>query len=169
MADTQKPQPAQTDAAASTAPELNDKDFQVVLNALLAAYQPVFEQQLNLIKNPQELQKQVQAGQPTCAQEFAEAYALFQKFFTEDVAQRLLPAQARELLGPIDQWRWCYQHIICCLVFGWLVCRWPRTFRGYAYYLYEYWKCVRQVIGSPVNDPPTEEQRRDFDTLVNIL
>src|ERR1035437_217214 len=168
MADKEKPQPPQADAVAPAAPELNNPDFQVALKALLAAYQPVLEQQLNLIKNPQELQKQVQTSR-TCADEFAEAYALFQKFFTEDVAQRLLPAQARELLGPIDQWRWCYQHIICCIVFGWLVCRWPRTFRGYAYYLYEYWKCVRQVIGNPVNDPPTEEQRRDFETLVNIL
>ena len=57
----------------------------------MAAYQPIFEQQLNLIKNPQELQKQMQTGQSSCAQEFAEAHALFQKFFTEDVAQRLLP------------------------------------------------------------------------------
>src|SRR5271154_44865 len=169
MADKRTPQSSQAGAAAPAAGELNNADLQYVLKALLAAYQPVLEQQLALIKNPQELQKQEQANQTTCADEFAEAYALFRKFLTEDVAQRLLPAQARELLGPIDQWRWCYEHILCCLVFGWLVCRWPRTFRGYAYYLYEYWKCVRQVIGSPVNDPPTEEQRRDFDTLVNIL
>lgn len=169
MADKEKPQPAQTDTAAPAAAELNNPDFQDALKSLLAAYQPIFEQQLNLIKNPQELQKQMQTGQSSCAQEFAEAHALFQKFFTEDVAQRLLPPQARELLGNIEQWRWCYQHIICCLVFGWLVCRWPRTFRGYAYYLYEFWKCVRQVIGNPVSDPPTAEQRRDFDTLVRIL
>jgi len=169
MADKEKPQPPQKDAAAPADLELNNPDFQFALKALLAAYQPVFEQQLSLIKNPQELQKQIDARQRSCADEFAEAYALFEKFLTEDVAQRLLPAQARELLGPIDKWRWCYRHIICCLVFGWLVCRWPRTFRGYAYYLYEYWKCVRQVIGNPVSDPPTAEQRREFDTLVKIL
>lgn len=169
MADKEKPQPPQTNTAAPAAAELNNPDFQVALKSLLATYQPIFEQQLNLVKNPQELQKQLQTGQPSCAQEFAEAYALFEKFFTEDVAQRLLPPQARELLGNVEQWRWCYQHIICCLVFGWLVCRWPRTFRGYAYYLYEFWKCVRQVIGNPVSDPPTAEQRRDFDILVNIL
>jgi hypothetical protein len=169
MADKEKPKTPPTDAAASAAPELNNPDFQVALKSLLAAYQPIFEQQLNLVKDPQELQKQVQTGQPTAAEEFAEAHALFQKFFTEDVAQRLLPAQAREVLGPIEQWRWCYEHIICCFVFGWLVCRWPRTFRGYAYYLYEFWKCVRQVIGNPVSNPPTEEERRDFDTLVKIL
>ncbi|MGA7555350.1 MAG: hypothetical protein WA657_05415 [Candidatus Acidiferrales bacterium] len=169
MPDKKKSQKSQADAVTPSVPELNDADFQYALKALLAAYQPVLEQQLSLIKNPQELQKQVQASQATCADEFAEANALFQKFLAEDVAQKLLPAQARELLGPIEQWRWCYEHIICCLVFGWLLCRWPRTFRGYAYYLYEYWKCVRQVIGNPVNDPPTAEQKQDFETLVKIL
>ena len=164
MADHEEHKAAQTDT-----PDFNNPDFQAALHALLAAYQPVLEQQLELIRNPQELQKQVQASHASCAQEFAEAYAFFQKFLTVDTAERLLPAQARELLGPIEQWRWCYQHIICCLVFGWLVCRWPRTFRGYAYYLYEYWKCVRQVIGTPVSDPPTADQRRDFETLVEIL
>ena len=153
--------------AGTTATE--SEDFQFGLRALLAAYQPVLEQQLNLIANPQELQRQVQTSRQTCAEEFAEAYALFEKFFTEDVAQRLLPAQGRELLGPIDQWRWCFLHIRCCLVLGWLVCRWPRTFRGFAYYLYEYWRCVRQIIGNPVSDPPTAEQRRDFETLVKVL
>jgi hypothetical protein len=145
------------------------EDLQFVQQALLAAYQPVLQQQLNLIANPQELQKQLQAGPPTCAEEFAEAYALFEKFLTVEVAQRLLPPQARELLGPIEQWQWCLFHIRCCLVFGWLACRWPRTFKGFAYYLYEYWKCVRQTIGNPVADPPTAEQRQDFETLVGIL
>ncbi len=151
-------------------PDFNDQDFQAGLNALLAVYQPILEQQLNLAKNTDELQKQTQAeSSRTCAQEFEEAYAMFSKFLNEDTAVRLLPPQARELLGPIEQWRWCLQHIICCLVFGWLVCRWPRTFRGYAYYLYEFWRCVRQVIGNPVHEPPTEEERRDFDILVKVL
>src|SRR5258708_39933773 len=118
MADKEKPQPPQKDAAAPATPELNNPDFQFALKALLAAYQPVFEQQLSLIKNPQELQKQVQTSERSCADEFAEAYALFEKFLTEYVAKRLLPAQAREMLGPIDQWRWCYRQILCCLVFG---------------------------------------------------
>jgi hypothetical protein len=170
MADKEKPQPPRTDVEATTAAELNNPDLQSALKALLAVYQPVFEQQLNLTKNPDELQKQAQAiSTRTCAQEFEEAYSMFGKFLNEDTAMRLLPAQAREILGPVEQWRWCLQHILCCLVFGWLVCRWPRTFRGYAYYLYEFWRCVRQVIGTPVNDPPTAEQRRDFETLVNIL
>jgi hypothetical protein len=84
---------------------LESEDSQFVLRALLAAYQPIIEQQLNLIANPQELQRRVQAGRQTCAEEFAEAYALFEKFLTEEVAQRLLPPQARELLGPIEGWR----------------------------------------------------------------
>ncbi len=152
------------------AADFSNPDFQAALNALLAVYQPILEQQLNLAKNPSELQKEAQAeASRSCADEFKEAYAIFGKFLNEDTATRLLPPQAKELLGPIDQWRWCLQHILCCIVFGWLVCRWPRTFKGYAYYLYEFWKCVRQVIGNPVSDPPAEDQRRDFETLVNIL
>jgi hypothetical protein len=34
------------------------EDFQFALRAPLAAYQPVLEQQLNLIANPQELERQ---------------------------------------------------------------------------------------------------------------
>jgi len=170
MKDEEKAQPAPAEATAPTPAELNNPDFQAGLRALLAVYQPILEQQLNLAKNPEELQKQAQAiATRTCAQEFEEAYKMFGKFLNEDTAIRLLPPQARELLGPIDRWRWCLQHILCCLVFGWLVCRWPRTFRGYAYYLYEFWRCVREVIGNPISNPPTEEQRRDFDTLVKIL
>ncbi len=170
MPDKEKTQPAESGAGAPSAPQMNNPDFQAALKALVAIYQPILEQQLSLAKNPDELEKQAQVtASRTCADEFKEAYAMFGKFVTEDTAMRLLPVQAKELLGPADQWRWCLQHILCCIVFGWLVCRWPRTFRGYAYYLYEFWKCVRQVIGSPVNDPPTEEQRRDFETLVNIL
>jgi hypothetical protein len=169
MTEKEKPQRPNPAAGLPAMPDLNDQDLQAVLKALLATYQPVLEHQLHLVKNPQELQKQVQASQRNCAEEFAEAYALFEKFLTEDVAQRLLPAQARELLGPVEGWRWCFLHIRCCIVFGWLVCRWPRTFRGFSYYLYEYWKCVRQVIGNPISDPPTAEQRRDFETLVRIL
>lgn len=165
MAEQEKPQRDE----APSASELNNPDFQFALKALLAVYQPVFEEQLELIRNPQQLQTQMQAARPSCAQEFSEAYAHFEKFFTVEVAERLLPAQARELLGPAEQWRWCYQHIICCLVFGWLVCRWPRTFRGFAYYLYEFWKCVRQVVDNPVSDPPTVNERGDFDALVNTL
>jgi hypothetical protein len=159
MADEVKSQPPQT-----------DPDFQFVLEALLSIYQPMLEDQLNLSRDPAALQKQAAAtASRTCAEEFEEAYAMFAKFNTPETALRLLPAQARELLGPVEEWRWCFEHILCCIVFGWLVCRWPRTFRGFAYYLYEYWKCVRQVIGSPVSDPLTADQREDLQTLVKVL
>jgi hypothetical protein len=170
MAEKDKNKPSQKDSAVPGRSEVNDPDFQFAVKTLLAAYQPIFEQQLNLAKNPAELQKQAEAtASRTCAEEFREAYQLFEKFFTDEFAIRILPAQAKELLGPIEEWRWCLRHILCCVVFGWLVCRWPRTFRGFAYYLYEYWKCVRQVIDAPISDPPTAEQREEFQTLVRIL
>ncbi len=82
---------------------------------------------------------------------------------------RSLPPEGRQQLGPIDRWRWCLLHIRCCIIFGWLVCRGPRTFRTFAYYIYRYWICVRQALGTPVATPPTEEQRHDFQTLVQAL
>src|SRR5271154_1361421 len=102
MADKQKPQAPQTDATVPAAPELNNPDFQFVLKALLAAYQPVLEQQLELAKNPEALQKEAQNHPPNCADEFAEADALFRKFFSEDVALRTLPPEGRKQLGPIE-------------------------------------------------------------------
>lgn len=153
----------------STAPELSNPDFQSVLKSLLAAYQPILERQLNLVKNPQELQKEAQGDRPNCADEFAEANALFGKFLTEDVALRLIPEKNRAQIGPIESWRWCLQHIRCCIIFGWLVCRGPRTFKSWAYYVYQYWLCVRQSLDTPVSNPPTEEQRNDFRILIGAL
>jgi hypothetical protein len=167
MPDKNKNQPEPADQP--TAPELNNPDYQNVLKALLAAYQPVLEQQLNLAKNPQQLQKEAQSDPPNCADEFAEADALFGKFLTDDVALRLIPERNRAQLGPIENWRWCLQHIRCCIIFGWLVCRGPRTFKAWAYYVYQYWLCVRQSLGIPVASPPTEEQRADFTTLIGAL
>jgi hypothetical protein len=37
------------------------------------------------------------------------------------------------------------------------------------YYLYRYWLCVRQAVGTPVAQPPTDEERKDFETLVVAL
>ena len=166
MPDKKSPQ---SDDGAPAAPELNNADFQYVLKALLAAYQPILEQQLNLAKNPQELQKEAQGHARNCADEFAEANTLFSKFLNEDVALRLLPEAQRARLGPAESWRWCLQHIRCCVIFGWLVCRGPRTFRAWAYYVYQYWRCVRQILGTPVAEPPTEEQRNDFRILIGSL
>ena len=123
MPDKEKAPPAVTEA--------NNPDLQAALKALLGVYQPILEQQLSLAKNADELQKQAQAAASrTCAEEFAEAYAMFSKFLTEETTSRLLPAKAKELLGPIDQWRWCLQHILCCMVFGWLVMPLAAYFQG---------------------------------------
>ena len=108
MADNKKPQPSQTDTEAPAAAELNNPDFQAVLKALLAVYQPILQQQLSLANDPAELQKEAEAAESrTCAQEFKEAYAMFERFHTEETAIQLLPAQAKELLGPVEEWRWC--------------------------------------------------------------
>src|ERR1700722_7698823 len=164
-----QPKKQSVSADVSNAPEISNPDFQVVLKALLAAYQPILEEQLNLAKNPQQLQKEAQSEPPNCADEFAEANALFGKFLTDDIALRLIPEKNRAQLGPVENWRWCLQHIRCCIIFGWLVCRGPRTFRGWAYYVYQYWLCVRQSLGTPVASPPAEEQRNDFNVLITAL
>lgn len=150
-------------------PEIQNEDFQFVLKALLAAYQPILTQELKLAGDPAELSKAAAAGPPKCADEIARANQVFGAFFTEEVAIRILPPDARKILGPVDQWRWCLQHIRCCIIFGWLVCRGPRNFRAFSYYLYQYWICVRQTLGTPVSSPPTPQQRADFGVLVEEL
>jgi hypothetical protein len=62
-----------------------------------------------------------------------------------------------------------YSHIRCCIIFGWLVCRAPRTFRSFVYYLYKYWICVHQTMGIAVTHPLTAEERQDFETLIQAL
>src|SRR6516164_7788092 len=127
-----------------TGEEIQNPDFQFVLKALLAAYQPVLEQELRLAGDPAALSKSAEAGPPKCEDEIARADQIFAAFFTEEVAQRMLPPEARASLGPVDQWAWCLRHIRCCIIFGWLACRGPRNFRAFSYYLYQYWLCVRQ-------------------------
>ncbi len=163
MSDQEKDRPQEVAA------ETHSEDFQFVLKALLEAYQPILEQQLNLVRNPQELQKEAENSPPNCVDEIAEANRIFGKLFTEEVALRMIPAAQRERLGPIENWRWCLQHLRCCIIFGWLVCRGPRTFRAWAYYAYQYWLCIRESLGTPVSSPPTEAQRQDFRTLVGAL
>jgi hypothetical protein len=149
-------------------PEANDKDFQLVLKELLAAYQPVFEEELKQAKSADKLGEEAFAAR-TCEEEIQLANRIFEPFTSEKVALSYLPAEARKLLGEPERWRWCLLHIRCCLVFGWLVCRGPRTFRSWAYYLNLYWRCVRQVLDTPVSNPLTAEQKKDFEILVNGL
>lgn len=155
--------------SASSTDEFNNPDFQYVLKALLAAYQPVLEQELNRAKDAAGLEKEAQARPPSCEDEIRLGVDIFGKFLTQDVATRMLPAEARTRLGPVDSWQWCLRHLQCCVIFGWLVCRGPRTFRAYSYYLYRYWICVREALGDPVSTPPTSEQRQDFHNLVDAL
>jgi hypothetical protein len=147
----------------------SDKDFEFVLNAFLAAYRPVLERELQLASSAATLAQAAQDHPPTAEDEIKLAQSVFERFFTPEVATRLLPDEGQAVFGKPDQWQWCYRNILCCLVFGWLVCRGPRTFRGFGYYLYQYWRCVREAVGQPVSDPPTADQKRDFATLVRIL
>jgi hypothetical protein len=148
---------------------LSNQDFKFVLDSLAGAYRPILESELRLAESAETLLQGSAAKPPTCDDEIALAQQLFQKFFTPEVATRLLPVEGQKAFGNVDEWELCYRHILCCLVFGWLVCRGPRTFRGFAYYVYQYWICVRQAIGEPVSNPPTIAERRDFSTLVRLL
>ena len=107
MADTQKPGQELPPDAQIRAEELQSEDFQFVLKALLAAYQPVLEEQLKLAGDAAGLSRQAAGGPPNCEAEIALANRIFGAFLTEEVALRTLPAEARKILGPAEQWRWC--------------------------------------------------------------
>ena len=168
MPNPKKPSHAKK-AESSEHDEIHNEEFQFVLKHLLAGYQPVLEEDLKRAKAPEELKKEAEASPPSCEDELAFANRIFDKFVTEGVAMRLLPKEGRKQLGAIESWRWCLQHIRCCIIFGWLVCRGPRTFRAWAYYVYQYWLCMRRSLDTPVADPPTEDQRQDFRTLIEAL
>ena len=118
---------------------------------MLAGYQPILEEELKRAKDPERLKKELLASTPNCEEEMALAQRIFERFSTPELATRLLPPEAQAVVGSIEQSRWCLLHIRCCLIFGWLICRRPRNFRVFVYYLYRYWLCVRQVIGRPVS------------------
>lgn len=150
--------------------EIHNEDFQFLLKQLLSAYQPILEEELERAKAPEQLKKEAEEKPPNCDEELKLANRIFEKFFTEEVAVRLLPEDGRQQLGPIEQWRWCFLHIRCCTIFGWLVCRRPQNFRVFVYYLYQYWLCVRRVLGiAPDDRPLNDEERRDFSTLVKAF
>jgi len=148
--------------------DIQQKEFQIALKALLDAYRPILEADLELAKNAQQLQDQaIRRCPPSCEDELALAEQLFDRFFTKDIALALLPEDARQRFVATN-WEWCYWHIRCCLIFGWLVCRGPRTFRAFVYYLYRYWICIR-FANKPLDRPLTAEERHDFDSLVKLL
>ena len=149
--------------------DIPEKEFQFVLKQLLGAYKPILEQDLKRASSPEALTKEAENDPPDCNEEVEQANRIFEKFFTEKVALESLPVEARELLGPIDRWQWCWRKTRCCMIFGWLLCRGQRNFKSFSYYLYLYWRCVREVLGNPVAQPPTVEQKADFQVLVDAL
>lgn len=144
-------------------PNINDEDFQFALKALTTAYERALEDELKRVQEPGE------EAHRNCELELETAHQFFDSFLTEEVAVRLLPEAVRPPGGDFSNWRWCLLHARCCLAFGWLVCRGPRTFRTWAYYLYRYWRCVRQVLDTPVSNPPTAVEQEDFKTLLGSL
>src|SRR5436190_12184343 len=105
-------QPPQ-DSTVDAADETQEKDFQYVLNELVSAYRPLLEEDLRRAESPDELAKEDAAHPASCDDEFNLANRIFEKFLSEDVVLRLLPPEARQQLGPADQWRWCLLHIRC--------------------------------------------------------
>src|SRR5215471_10390406 len=147
--------------------KIHSEDFQFVLKALLDAYRPILEEELSRAKDPKKLKEEAKGHPPNCEEEIERARRFFTAFFTKEVAERTIPsAQRAQLVG---EWTICLRYVICCFIFGWLVCRSPRTFRALVYYVYRYWLCIRESLGTPVSNPPTLEERQDFQTLVGAL
>ena len=91
--------------------QFNEADFQAVLRALLAAYRPTLEADLHRANAPDALTREARDTPPSCEDEIALAESIFGKFLTQDILIRMLPADAREQLGPPDRWRWCLVHL----------------------------------------------------------
>ena len=81
--------------------DIHSKDFQFVLKELLSAYQPILEEDLKRARVPERLKREAGSKSASCEDEIALVNRNFEKVATPDVAERLLPAAARELLGPI--------------------------------------------------------------------
>ncbi len=147
-------------------PETKDQNFQLALRELLAGYQPILEEELKRVKSPEQTEV---SEIRDCEEELQLANRIFERFAAEKVALSFLPEEARKLAGETGATRWCLLYIRCCLIFGWLVCRGPRSFKAWSYYLHLYWICVRRILGTPVGTPPTAAEREDFASLVKSL
>ncbi|HML79340.1 hypothetical protein [Geobacter sulfurreducens] len=145
--------------------DINREDFQFVLQQLLDAWRPILEEELKLSESAERLVAVAEKQPHSCEDEQLLADRLFAPLATADVALRTLTPQAREALGPIDEWQWCLRKILCCLRFGWLLSR-SRTFPVSVYYLYRYWLCIRRLFqNDPTGRQPTPEERADFRKL----
>ncbi len=60
MAEDKRRQPQEV-AGSAEHEELHNEDFQFVLKALLAAYQPILEEELRRAKAPEDLKKEVES------------------------------------------------------------------------------------------------------------
>lgn len=148
---------------------IDEKEFRFVLSGLMAAYQPALERELKRTRDLGSLSDQSRRRPPSCGEEIALANQIFKRFFTEEMVERIVGPNGRRIAGGSNEWVWCARHVRCCVAFGWLVSRGWRTFRSFAYYLYRYWICVREAIGTPVSNPLTDAERRDFQVLVKAL
>src|SRR5271168_5316501 len=90
--------PPPTGTKTPGASELNNPDFQFVLKAFLAAYEPILEQQLKLANDPAKLEKEAESSSSNLNNDMAQANEIFAKFLTDDVARRMLPSEVREKL-----------------------------------------------------------------------
>src|SRR5580658_11024145 len=72
---------------------VSNQDFKYVLDSLLDAYRPILEQELRTAQSAESLLQASEAIPPTCADEIATAQKLFNKFFTPEIATRLLPVE----------------------------------------------------------------------------
>ncbi len=154
------------DPHAPANPALAENDFHFVLRQLTEACQPAFRRESPLLRDRQLPEDRSVGRPPSCGEEIALANQVFQRFFTEDVAERLLGADGRRIVRDRNEWLWCFRHIRCCIAFGWLLRRGQRTSRSFAYYLYRYWTWVRGSLDTPVSHPLTDTERRDFRILV---
>jgi hypothetical protein len=74
--------------------EMHGEDCLFVLKSLLAAYQAFPDEELKKAKSPEDLKKEAEGRTPSCDDEITLANRIFDKFFTEEVALRALPAEA---------------------------------------------------------------------------
>ncbi len=149
--------------------EFQNEDFKFILQTLLDSYKPILERELKRATSVDKLIEEGQKDPPDCEEELILAERIFTPFEDEKVALRLLSPEVREKLGPIEQWRWCRRHIVCCLRFGWLLSR-ARTFQMASNYLYHYWLCIRRLWGNDPKDRDlTADEKADFQFLIKAL
>ena len=88
--------------------DIHSEDFQFALKELLSAYQPILEEDLKRARAPERLKREVESKSASFEDEIALANRNFEKVTTPDVAERLLPATARELRADRHTRPTCY-------------------------------------------------------------